>query len=124
LLPYFPLGNGLFTGKFTSDGGPADSRIMRQRPHLVENAPWKSMEELRRLSADYGIGMLEATIGWLLSRPAMASVIAGATTEAQVVHNAEAAGAWIPDADGLARIDELFPAPPSPPVSDQFDGES
>jgi aryl-alcohol dehydrogenase-like predicted oxidoreductase len=124
LLPYFPLGNGLFTGKFTSDGGPADSRIMRQRPHLVENAPWKSMEELRRLSADYGIGMLEATIGWLLSRPAMASVIAGATTEAQVVHNAEAAGAWIPDADGLARIDELFPAPPSPPASDQFDGES
>ena len=35
LLPYFPLANGLFTGKFSREGGPADSRIMRQRPHLV-----------------------------------------------------------------------------------------
>jgi len=111
LLPYFPLSNGLFSGKFTREGGPPDSRIMRQRPHIVEDAPWPAIEAFRTLGAQHGIGMLEATIGWLLSRPALASVIAGATTEAQVVQNAAAATVWSPDADDLARIDELFSAP-------------
>ncbi|MDX2025566.1 aldo/keto reductase [Microcella sp.] len=110
LLPFFPLANGLFTGKFSRDGGPADSRIMRQRPHIVENAPWDAIEAFEALCRDHGIGMLEGTIGWLLSRPTMGSVIAGATTVEQVAQNAAAASAWAPDADALARIDELFPA--------------
>ncbi|MFN4002583.1 aldo/keto reductase [Microcella sp.] len=110
LLPYFPLANGLFTGKFSREGGPADSRIMRQRPHIATEAPWDAIEAFAALCADRGVGMLEGTIGWLMSRPAMASVIAGATTEQQIAQNAAAAGAWAPDADALARIDELFPA--------------
>ena len=114
LLPYFPLSNGLFTGKFTREGGPADSRIMRQRPHVVENAPWSVIEAFRALAAERGIGMLEATIGWLLSRPALSSVIAGATTQQQVAQNAAAATVWAPGADDLALIDELFPAPHAP----------
>ena len=111
LLPYFPLANGLFTGKFTREGGPADSRIMRQRPHVATDAPWDAIEAFRDLAADRGVGMLEATMGWLLSRPAMASVIAGATTVDQVAQNAGAATAWTPDAEALATIDRLFPPP-------------
>lgn len=108
-LPWFPLYNGLFTGKFTRDGGPADTRIMRQRPHLLENAPWDAMERYEAFCAERGIGMLEATIGWMLTRPAMGSVIAGATTVEQVAQNAAAASAWTPTADDLALIDEFFP---------------
>lgn len=109
-LPWFPLYNGLFTGKFSRSGGPDDTRIMRQRPHLLENAPWDAIEAYERFCADRGIGMLEATIGWLLSRPAMASIIAGATSVAQVAQNAAAAAAWSPNAADLAEIDRLFPA--------------
>ena len=109
LLPYFPLHNGLFTGKFTRAGGPADSRIMRQRPHLVDNAPWERVEAYAAFCADRGVGMLEATIGWLLSRPSLTSVIAGATSPQQVVQNAAAANAWTPDLADLATIDEFFP---------------
>lgn len=110
LLPYFPLANGLFTGKFSRDGGPADSRIMRQRAHIVDNAPWDAIEAFEALCHGRGVGMLEGTIGWLLSRPAMGSVIAGATTVEQVAQNAAAASTGAPDAEALARIDELFPA--------------
>ena len=109
VLPYFPLYNGLFTGKFTREGGPQDSRIMRQRPHLVENAPWDRIEAYAAFCRARGVGMLEATIGWLLSRPALASVIAGATTVEQVVQNAAAATAWTPTEDDLTEIDALFP---------------
>lgn len=109
VLPYFPLYNGLFTGKFTRGGGPADSRIMRQRPHLVENAPWDRMEAYAAFCAERGVGMLEATVAWLLSRPAIASVIAGATTPEQIAQNAAAADAWQPTPDDLAEIERIFP---------------
>ena len=108
-LPWFPLYNGLFTGKFTRDGGPSDSRIMRQRPHLVENAPWDAMDRYAAFCVDRGIGMLEATIGWMLSRPAMGSVIAGANSIEQVAQNAAAASAWTPSARDLDEIDDIFP---------------
>ena len=117
LLPYYPLVNGLLTGKFTREGGPADTRIMRQKPQLIEEAPWDRLDRYAAFCVDRGIGMLEATIGWLLSRPAMGSVIAGATSVEQIAQNAAAADAWQPSADDLEVIDDLFPpveAPASP----------
>ena len=38
-FPFFPLHNGLLTGKFTREGGPEGSRIMTARPHVWQNAP-------------------------------------------------------------------------------------
>ncbi len=111
LLPWFPLYNGLFTGKFTRTERPADTRIARQRPHLADEAPWPEIEAYQRFCDDRGVTMLVATIGWLLAQPAMASVIAGATTPEQVRQNAAAADGWRPGATDLAEIDRLFPRP-------------
>ncbi|GMA34669.1 aldo/keto reductase [Demequina litorisediminis] len=108
-LPFFPLANGLFTGKFTRTDRPADSRIARQRPHIADNADWDAMEAFQALCDDWGVTMLEATFGWFLSRPAVASVIAGATRPEQIRQNAASAG-WRPSADQVALIEELFPA--------------
>lgn len=113
-LPYFPLHNGLLTGKFTRDHAPADSRIMRQRRHVWHEAPWDALESFAAFCAERGITMLEATFGWLLSRRSLTSVIAGATSPEQVRANAEAARAWTPTADDLAAIDALFPLPEDP----------
>jgi aryl-alcohol dehydrogenase-like predicted oxidoreductase len=111
-FPYFPLHNGLLTGKFTRDAAPADTRIMRQRPHLYENAPWDALEAYQAFCDERGITMLEATMGWFLARPVVASVIAGATSAEQVRANAAAATAWTPTAEDLAGIDAIFPASP------------
>ena len=109
-LPWFPLYNGLFTGKFNRSGGPAESRIMRTRSHLQENAPWDKLEQYERFCAEHGVTMLAATFAWLLSRPGLTSVIAGATTPAQIVQNADAATSWKPTGADLAEISELFAA--------------
>jgi aryl-alcohol dehydrogenase-like predicted oxidoreductase len=109
-LPFFPLNNGLFTGKFTRNDLPADTRIGRARPHIAENAPWDAMEAYEGFCAERGIGMLEATIGWFLSRPELSSVIAGATRPEQVRQNAAAAEAWRPSSAEVAEIGALFPA--------------
>ena len=58
--------------------------------------------------------MLEATFGWLLSRPALTSVIAGATSADQVRSNAAASSAWTPSSQDVAAIDALFPLPADP----------
>ncbi len=107
-LPYFPLYNGLFTGKFSRAGGPSDSRIMRQRPHLLENAPWDAIEQFEVFCADRDVTMLQATFAWLLAQPALTSVIAGATRPEQIVQNAEAATAWDPTDEDIAAIGALF----------------
>ena len=52
--------------------------------------------------------MLEATFGWLLAQPAMASVIAGTTRPEQIRQNAAAGSAWRPTAAEAAEISELF----------------
>ena len=108
-LPFFPLANGLFTGKFTRTERPADTRISRQRPHVADDAPWDAMEAYAAYCADRGVTMLEATFGWLLARPALASVIAGATRVEQVRANAVAGSAWRPTPEEVAVIDALFP---------------
>jgi len=112
-LPYFPLHNGLLTGKFRRDEAPADSRIMRQRRHVYDDAPWDALDAYRTFCDERGITMLQATYAWLLSRPALSSVIAGATSADQVRANA-AAAAWTPSADDLEAIDALFPLPADP----------
>jgi aryl-alcohol dehydrogenase-like predicted oxidoreductase len=107
-LPFFPLYNGLFTGKFSRQGGPADSRIMMIRKHLADNAPWDVIEQYQAFCDERGVTMLEATFAWLLAQPGLTSVIAGATKPEQIVQNAEAATSWKPSADEVATISELF----------------
>lgn len=108
-LPYFPLYNGLFTGKFSRDGGPADSRIMRQRKHLLDTAPWDAIEAYQAFCDERGISMLEATFGWLLAQDGLTSVIAGATTPEQIRANAAAGSVWSPTAEEAAWISDRFP---------------
>ncbi len=53
--------------------------------------------------------MLELAFSWLLSRPAVASVIAGATKPEQIEANAKSAG-WVLSAEELAEVDRITSA--------------
>ena len=109
-LPYFPLQNGLLTGKFRRDEQPADTRIMRQRRHLVDDAPWDVLDRFRDFADARGITMLEATFGWLLAQPSLTSVIAGTTRPEQIRQNAAAGVAWQPTAAELDEVSRIFAA--------------
>lgn len=106
-LPFFPLHNGLLTGKFTRTERPADTRIARQRPHVADEAPWDVLEAYAAWCADNSVTMLEATFGWLLAQPGLTSVIAGVTSPEQLAANV-AAAAWTPDAAQVDEISEIF----------------
>lgn len=110
-LPFFPLYNGLLTGKYTRDSRPADARITTQKAHLLDNAPWDSLEAYADFCEVRGITMVEATFAWLLAQPNLTSVIAGATSVEQVVQNASTGSSWTPSVDEVRQIGEFFDDP-------------
>lgn len=107
-LPFFPLFNGLFTGKYSKDAVPSDGRLSN-RPEALARVPWGAVESYQAFCDERGITMLEATMGWFLHNPQVSSIIAGATRPEQIVSNAEAGSAWTPTADEVDEIGRLFP---------------
>jgi len=104
-LPYFPLHNGLLTGKYTRDGG--EGRLTRLKPEVLESVDWNLMERYQALCDEAGVTMLQATFAWLLAQDGISSVIAGATRPEQIEANA-AAGTTVLGDDVVAAISALF----------------
>jgi aryl-alcohol dehydrogenase-like predicted oxidoreductase len=110
VLPYFPLAQGLLTGKVKRGEAPPTGTRLATRSHLVTDERLDRVEALEKWGAEHGRSLLEIAIGRLNAHPATGSVIAGATKPEQVRANA-AAGEWEPTAGEVAAIDEIVPAP-------------
>jgi aryl-alcohol dehydrogenase-like predicted oxidoreductase len=109
VLPFFPLANGLLTGKYERDvPPPPGTRLGDRKRDLHENAPWDVLDGIRAYADRRGLSMLDVAIGGLAAQPAVVSVIAGATSADQLRVNA-AAGEWEPDEADLAELDGIAP---------------
>jgi aryl-alcohol dehydrogenase-like predicted oxidoreductase len=110
LLPFFPLANGLLTGKYRrGEEPPAGSRLAGggRYAERFAAAPWDTIEAIGTYARERGLSMLQVAIGGLAAQPAVTSVIAGATSPEQVRANA-AAGMWRPTAEDLAALRALL----------------
>ncbi|MGN6147975.1 MAG: aldo/keto reductase [Rhizomicrobium sp.] len=110
LLPYFPLASGLLTGKYKHGGdapkGTRMAAIKRLADRFMTEDNWKIVDALQAFCDARGHTLLELAFSWLLSRPVLSSVIAGATKPDQVAANVSAAG-WKLSADELAEVDKI-----------------
>ena len=108
-LPFFPLDSGLLSGKYKRGEKPAEgTRLAQDRyQRWLDGADWDTIERLTAFGADRGHSLLDVAIAGLAARPAVTSVIAGATSAEQVQANA-AAGAWELSADDVAALDEIL----------------
>ena len=114
LLPFFPLANGLLTGKYFRDvPPPPGTRLGDRKADLHANAPWDTLEALRAYADRRGLAMLDVAIAGLAAQPAVTSVIAGATSAEQLRANA-AAGEWEPSEEDLDDLDAIVPSPGRP----------
>ena len=113
LLPYFPLANGLLTGKYHAGrSAPAGTRLATSKGLAARYLTPGNLELSARLEGfaqERGHTLLELAFSWLLSRPQVASVIAGATRPEQVSQNA-AAGVWGLTAEDRAALAPLLAA--------------
>ncbi len=110
LLPYFPLASGLLTGKYQYGAElPQGSRLAKNPKHAAEfitERNWRLVGELTDFCRRCGRSLLELAYGWLLAKPEVASVIAGASRPEQVEQNVRAASARL-SADELAEVDRI-----------------
>ena len=110
VLPYFPLANGLLTGKYRRDTIPAGSRLSHSKKNVLDAANWDQLEAFHTFCTERGITEVQAAFSWLAQQSPVTSVIAGATSAEQVRANAQAACLRF-DAEDLAALDAIFPAP-------------
>jgi len=110
LLPYFPLGGGLLSGKYRRNAPlPPGARLtetQRSADRFLTERNWAIVEELEAFCSERDHAVLALAFSWLASRPAVASVIAGATTPEQIDANVRAAG-WRLSAEELAAVDRI-----------------
>ncbi|MBG0740743.1 aldo/keto reductase [Paeniglutamicibacter antarcticus] len=111
VLPYFPLANGLLTGKYSKGTAPEGSRLTHSRTNLLAQADWEQLGKFGKFAADRGLTEVQVAFSWLAAQPSVSSVIAGATKIEQVRANA-AAVCWTPSAQELAELDVIFPQTP------------
>src|SRR5947209_12196473 len=114
VLPYYPLANGLLTGKVRrGEAPPQGSRLSADRyASWLTPRRFDQVEALAKLAEQWDVTLLDLAIGGLAARPAVASVIAGATKPEQVHANA-AAGAWTPDDEQQWALASAVADPPA-----------
>lgn len=106
LVPYFPLAGGFLTGKYEKGAAPpANTRFGRaqQRPKWLTDENFDKLDGWRAFARERGHDMLDLAFAWLLARPSVCSVIAGATSADQIARNA-AATDWTLTPDEAAQL--------------------
>ena len=108
IIPYSPLAGGILTGKYKEgEAPPPDTRAgrnQRMQSQLNSDTLGK-VSALRKWAEERDHSVGELALSWLLSRPEVSTIIAGATRPEQVDANAKAAE-WKLSTDELKQIDE------------------
>ena len=115
ILCYSPLLHGILTGKFETAADVPDERARTrhfsdERPMTVhgtsgaEDVTFGAVDGIRNIATDAGHSMLETSLAWLIARPGVGSVIAGARNPGQVEGIAAAADVNLDD-ETIAALD-------------------
>jgi aryl-alcohol dehydrogenase-like predicted oxidoreductase len=111
-LPFFPLASGMLTGKYTRGEAPASGTRMQRwgtrASGLLSDQNFEVVGGLSAWAASHDHSLLDLAFAWLLEKPIIPSVIAGATKADQVRANA-AAGGWRLSPEEAAEVDALAP---------------
>ena len=104
-LPYFPLANGLLTGKYRKGKSFPDSSRGKDAfgPKVFTPENLERVEKLIAFTESHGHTLLDLAFSWLAAHPVVCSVIAGAKTADQVRANSRAASLKLTSED-LAEV--------------------
>jgi aryl-alcohol dehydrogenase-like predicted oxidoreductase len=109
LLPYFPLASGMLTGKYRLGRPlPTGTRLSdaRYSDRFLNEQNFRVVERLQAFCAARGRTLLQLAFAWLLAKPFVAGVIAGASTPEQLRQNTDALG-WDLGAEDIAEVERL-----------------
>lgn len=109
VLPYYPLANGFLTGKYRKGRPmPTGTRLDTDDRGIFTDENFQLIEKLVSFGQDRNKSVLDLAFAWLLARPVVSSVIAGATTPGQVLANASTAD-WEMSSEDYRTVTSLLP---------------
>jgi aryl-alcohol dehydrogenase-like predicted oxidoreductase len=106
---YFPLAGGLLTGMYQRDAAAVPGTRAAASPNYAAwNSPrnWDVQEKLKAFAESRGWTLPQMSLAWLLSRPAMSTIIAGADKPEHIAQNIKALDIKFTP-DDLTEIDRL-----------------
>lgn len=114
VIPWGPLSGGFLTGKYRASGeAPSDARLTSPSPlplptydGLLTEANFRKLAKWEAFAKERGHTVGELAIAWLLGKPWVSTVIAGARKPEQLNTNI-AAGQWKLTPEEVAKVDAL-----------------
>ncbi|MBM2824629.1 MAG: Aldo/keto reductase [Dehalococcoidales bacterium] len=112
VIPWGPLAGGFLTGKYRQGAKPlADARLTGASPRqiyegVLSEANWKKLQQWEAFATTHGHTVGELAIAWLLAKPWVNTVIAGARKTEQVSANVTASQ-WKLTPDEVAQVDAI-----------------
>ena len=121
LVPTFPLAGGFLSGKyqrgqerpagsrFATVPAMADAKFQRLSRYdaRLSDENFRALDALTEFASNRGHTIVELAFAWLLSKPEVAAVPVGVTSEAQLTANVRGLG-WHLTAPDLVEIDGLL----------------
>jgi aryl-alcohol dehydrogenase-like predicted oxidoreductase len=111
VIPWGPLAGGFLTGKYPrEDRSSVDGRLSggnRLYENIFTRANWNRLAKLQAFAIEHGHTVVELAISWLLAKPWVSTVIAGARKAQQVSANV-AAIEWKLTAEEITEIEALL----------------
>ena len=113
-IVFSPLGQGALTGKYSGGRVPERSRANdpkrnRWMGDTLDAERLARIDQLQPFADELGISRAQLALAWCLRKPAIASVIVGATRLEQLEENVKSVGVIVPP-EIERGIDKIFPA--------------
>jgi aryl-alcohol dehydrogenase-like predicted oxidoreductase len=111
IIPYSPLASGFLTGKYRhGEAPPEGARLAGSDPRfqrMFNETNWGKLAKLESWAKEHDHTVGELAVAWLLAKPMLATVIAGARKNEQVDANV-AAGDWKLTPEEVAEVEALL----------------
>lgn len=105
-VPYYPLAQGLLTGKFKRGAAAPLGTRLADRAGGISDAEFDKIEPLEAYAQERGISLLEVALGGLAAEPGVSTLIASASRPEQIEANVKAC-AWKPSAEDFAALKSI-----------------
>jgi aryl-alcohol dehydrogenase-like predicted oxidoreductase len=116
LIPWSPLANGLLTGKYSREeltqSRERASGFAGTRKHLITSVGvinekvWDIVDEVKRVAQEIEKPAALVALAWLRSKPAVTSILLGASTSKQLKANLEVVDVTLAE-EHLQRLDDV-----------------
>ncbi|WP_248928138.1 aldo/keto reductase [Paenibacillus hamazuiensis] len=90
IIPYFPLAGGVLTGKYAAGSPAPEGSRLAKDPNFgkrLDEARYELGAQVGKIAKELGTSASALSLAWLMQRPAVSTIIVGASRPEQVLDN-------------------------------------